>query len=71
MYAYIARQPIFNVNKEVRGYELLYRDGKSGNVANILDGDAATYSVLSDAITLFGLRTLTNKLPHRPQGHHS
>ena len=61
MFAYIARQPIFNVNKDVRGYELLYRDGKSGNVANIVDGDAATYSVLSDAITLFGLPMLTNK----------
>ncbi|NCC66738.1 MAG: HDOD domain-containing protein [Clostridia bacterium] len=61
MYAYVARQPIFNIYKEVVGYELLYRDGKSGNAANIVDGDAATYSVLSDAITLFGLPMLTNK----------
>lgn len=63
MYAYIARQPIFNVRKEVDGYELLYRDGESGNVANITDGDQATRRLLSDAIMLFGLPKLTNGRP--------
>lgn len=61
MYAYIARQPIFNINKKVEGYELLYRDGVSGNKAEFADSDTATCSVLSDAITLFGLPMLTNK----------
>lgn len=63
MYAYIARQPIFNLYKKVSGYELLYRDGVSGNVANIVDGDAATCRLLSDALFLFGLSKLTNQRP--------
>lgn len=63
MDAYIARQPIFNVNREIEGYELLYRDGKSGNFANFTDGDAATRYLLSDAITLFGLPALANHHP--------
>ena len=40
MYAYIARQPIFNPSRETVAYELLYRDG-SGNAARISDPDAA------------------------------
>ena len=36
MYAYIARQPIYNYEKKIAGYELLYRDG-SGNAARIVD----------------------------------
>lgn len=63
MYAYIARQPIFNVKKEVAAYELLYRDGVNGNRAVIQDGDQATRCLLSDAITLFGLSNLTNHHP--------
>lgn len=63
MYAYIARQPIFDRNKQVHGYELLYRDGKSGNMANISDGDQATRYLLSDALMLFGLPRLTNGHP--------
>ncbi len=63
MYAYIARQPIFNTAEKVVGYELLYRDGTAGNAANIMDGDAATRGVLADAITVFGIPKLTNKLP--------
>ncbi|MGE4275686.1 MAG: EAL and HDOD domain-containing protein [Lawsonibacter sp.] len=63
MYAYIARQPIFNLRKKISGYELLYRDGVSGNVANIIDGDSATCRLLSDALFLFGLSKLTNQHP--------
>ena len=61
MYAYIARQPIYNANKEIRSYELLYRDANNGNVSNIVDGDAATRSVLSEAMSLFGLSRLTGR----------
>ena len=63
MYAHIARQPIFDQDKKVVGYELLYRDGRGGNKAEIADGDAATRGVLSDAITVFGIPQLTNRLP--------
>ena len=41
---------------------MLYRDG-SGNAARITDGDTATQGVLTDAVTLFGLRKLTDSLP--------
>ena len=30
MFAFIARQPILDRDKDVFGYELLFRDGKSG-----------------------------------------
>lgn len=60
MDAFIARQPIFNAHRQVAGYELLYRDGDSGNRAVFTDGDQATCRLLSDAITLFGLSELTN-----------
>lgn len=63
MDAYIARQPVFNQKREVTGYELLYRDGVSGNQAIFTDGDKATSRLLSDAITLFGLPKLTNRKP--------
>ncbi len=63
MYAYIARQPIFDEHTNVVGYELLYRNGQLGNRAQITDGDAATRGVLSDAITVFGLKNLTNGHP--------
>ena len=63
MYAYIARQPIFDHNKKVAGYELPYRDGTGGNAARIVDGDAATRDVLNDAIAVFGIPQLTNRLP--------
>ena len=63
MFAHIARQAIFDKEKNVTGYELLYRDGRSGNRAVIVDSSAATQGVLSDAVTIFGLRNLTNTLP--------
>lgn len=63
MYAYIARQPIFDRVQNVVGYELLYRDGSGGNTARILDGDVATRGVLSDAITVFGIPNLTDGRP--------
>ncbi len=63
MFAHIARQAIFDRDKTVMGYELLYRDGNSGNRAVFLDPSAATQGVLSDAVTIFGLHNLTNTLP--------
>jgi len=45
------------------GYELLYREAAESTSADIVDGDAATQNVLSDAITVFGLSRLTNGQP--------
>ena len=59
MRAFIARQPIFDKKRRLNSYELLYRDSKLENEATITDSDYATKQVLSDAITLFGLRKIT------------
>ncbi len=61
MKTYMARQPIFNAQEKIFGYELLYRDktGKSGYTPD-KDGNEATKTVLADAVTTFGLKTLTN-----------
>lgn len=63
MYTFLARQPIFDDKYNVYGYELLYRDADQASCANVADGNAATKRVLSDAITLFGLNTLTDSKP--------
>ncbi|WP_160672905.1 HDOD domain-containing protein [Clostridium sp. C8-1-8] len=51
MEIFIARQPIFNRNKRVFGYELLYRNSNVNKFANI-DGDIATRKLLSNAAVL-------------------
>ena len=63
MERYIARQPIFDNKIKVSAYELLYRGSSVAVSADITDGDAATRSLLSDAITVFGLSNLTNSKP--------
>ena len=63
MYAYIARQPIFDRSKKIVAYSLLYRNGTGGNTARIVDGDAATRSVLNGTFSVFGIAQLTNNLP--------
>ena len=60
MQAFIARQPIFDRERRLHSYELLYRNGKSVNEAAFADADAATKQVFSDAVTLFGLRKITD-----------
>lgn len=55
---YIARQPIFDLNNRVFGYELLYRSGaRFGHQA--VDGDVKTMEVISNSIMLFGLEQMT------------
>lgn len=60
MYAYIARQPIYDTEKNIKSYELFYRDGSNGNMSQFTDGDAATRCVLSAAMSVFGMSRLTN-----------
>lgn len=55
---YVARQPIFDRNQSVFGYELLYRSG-SGNAFNGIDGDQASSEVITNSFLLIGLDTLT------------
>jgi len=62
MYGYIARQPIFNVDKDTIGYELLFRDGEANAFPNI-DADEATSKLLMQHHLMLGVEKITaNKL---------
>jgi c-di-GMP phosphodiesterase len=52
--AYVARQPIFDRDLEVIGYELLFRDPPI-MIANVSDQEAATTRVVLDTLTELGL----------------
>lgn len=63
MKSYIARQPILNQTGSVCAYELLYRSGdvKTANVQNNHEEqNNATKTVISNALSVFGLNNLTN-----------
>ncbi len=51
---YIARQPIYNRDMSVHGYELLYRAGDTQQ-ANVTDGELATSQLLVNALMEIGL----------------
>jgi len=57
---YIARQPIYDRQLSVYGYELLYRAG-AANSANVVDGDVATSQVLVNALMEIGLSELVGR----------
>jgi EAL and modified HD-GYP domain-containing signal transduction protein len=54
---FVGRQPIFDRNLEVIGYELLYRSIQSGP-ANVTDGDQATTQVILNTFSHLGLESL-------------
>ncbi|MBF0506701.1 MAG: HDOD domain-containing protein [Nitrospirae bacterium] len=58
MDTYIARQPIFDREKHLFAYELLFRDGLS-NFFPQIDGDTATSKVLSSSFLSIGMETIT------------
>ncbi|MEG2924623.1 MAG: HDOD domain-containing protein [Oscillospiraceae bacterium] len=60
---YIARQPILNTEGMLTAYELLYREDETNAFASSLTGTEATVSLVSDAVTVFGLSQLTNGKP--------
>jgi len=55
-----ARQPILNAQKQVVGYELLFRDASDTEHAQFKDGDQATSEVIFHAFTDMNLDTATN-----------
>lgn len=64
----IARQPIFDTNLRIYGYELLYRSEKGSpttelNIFAPCDPDKATSSVLTNSMFLFGIEKLTHGRP--------
>lgn len=62
MYFYAARQPILDRNKELIGYELLFRDGVDNVFPNI-DGDEATSRLIEGSQFNFGLEDFTDNKP--------
>lgn len=56
---HVARQPIFDVNLNVVGYELLFRSNLI-NTYTGTDGDRATQDVIANSFLLIGIETLTN-----------
>ncbi|MGD9972783.1 MAG: EAL and HDOD domain-containing protein [Desulfatirhabdiaceae bacterium] len=54
MEIFLARQPIFNRNRSIFGYELLFRDGFSTTFPSI-DGNTATSTLLSNSFLCMGI----------------
>ncbi len=59
MNSFVARQPIFNTNKKIFGYELLFRTGMSNAFPDI-DGETATSSLLSSSFFTVGIENISN-----------
>jgi c-di-GMP-related signal transduction protein len=59
MEVFVARQPIFDSNKVVVGYELLFRDGVQNCFPVGSASDSATYSVISSSYMSIGFEALT------------
>ncbi len=49
---FVARQPIFTVDREIWGYELLFRDCQAPNVARCPSAELATHQVIADGYQL-------------------
>lgn len=58
MFAYIARQPIVDVNKELFAYELLFRDGEDNCFPDI-SPDEATSRILTSSHLSLGIEEIT------------
>ncbi len=56
---FVARQPIFDINKNIFGYELLFRSGLENFFDESLDKDFASSKTLLDSLLVFGLDDLT------------
>ena len=62
MYVYIARQPIFDTQKRVFAYELLFRQSQ-GLYLGQLSGDRATTSLLSSTFLTEGIERIAGNKP--------
>jgi EAL and modified HD-GYP domain-containing signal transduction protein len=55
----VASQPVFNIKKEIFGYELLYRAGRDSVAYDAADGSSATKDVLVTAFSDIGIEAIT------------
>jgi EAL and modified HD-GYP domain-containing signal transduction protein len=60
---YLGRQPIYGANRDIRGYELLYRRAAGDTSACFPDGDRASAEVLLKAFLEIGLPTVSPLQP--------
>lgn len=58
MFAYVARQPIFDENKDVYAYELLFRNGRENCFPDI-EPDEATSKILANSHLSMGIEEIT------------
>ena len=63
MDAYIARQPIFSKNKQIFGYELLFRSGALEKSFASADADQATSRVVMESFFSGGVDSITGGKP--------
>jgi c-di-GMP-related signal transduction protein len=57
-FVHVGRQPIFDVNREVLGYELLFRAGSAAQTADVREGNLATAQIIVKTFAEFGIRSL-------------
>lgn len=69
MFAYVARQPIFNADREVFAYELLFRDGESNCFPDI-PPDEATSKILTSTHLSLGIEEITGNKKAFINFHH-
>lgn len=62
MEIFVGRQPIYDRQRQVVAYELLYRP-MAVNAANVIDGDRATAEVMLHTLTTIGLEGLVGHHP--------
>ncbi|MCL2789482.1 MAG: HDOD domain-containing protein [Desulfobulbus sp.] len=63
MFVYIARQPIFDRQKRLFAYEVLFRSSMDNTFPERMDSDEATHGVLAHVLFNIGLDAITG--PHR------
>jgi len=56
---FIARQPIYDTERRVAAYELLYRNSEVNRFDDSVDGTLATRRVITEALLNFGMDALT------------
>ncbi len=61
MEVFVARQPIFDLKKNVVAYELLFRSGLDNFYDTELDGDKATAKLITNSFLLIGLDNITKR----------
>src|SRR5665213_152242 len=61
MSIYVARQPIFDSDDRVFGYELLYRRDADRTLADGIDGNTMSSMVIANAFLGMGIRELTGE----------